>query len=350
MKNKIAKSFVRSSKLKEQIKTKVRSTLRLKLKNDVPNEDSGLRKKIEARLGCTVFVKPQRVWLNLKNKYLNAVWGSEELGMPAGKMYHLAGKKHVAKTAQAAYIAGLAQREHNAFVIWIDAENSYDRPWMKRLGTKLSENYFYLVYPKVLTRNKAKKKGKKTLAAGKPFLQSAEYLFQEAEEVVTLIKEEYPDRPIFIVLDSVANLQTEMAVDLGLTDQNMRSKQDRAQFLSMALPRWVSLCKNYTMWFVLINQIRTNPTAMFTNPEYSPGGAAMDHNCHVMISMRRKGKGLEGEGDSLRIGGYMVNEKNKAGGGSEQSRTCLYKVELNKPHRKMWTFAKLKKKKAEVPA
>lgn len=331
-----------SKKRKARIVEKVRS--KFKLSNQMKNEDSGLGKLILSRLKCTVFVKPSRVWLDTGDPYCNAVLGSEKYGMPAGKMFQIAGRKHVAKSAIVTWLAALSQRNNGAFVIWIDAENSYDRPWMKRLGMKLSENFFYRVYPKVLKHNVDKKKGKKVKKAGTPFLQSAEYLFEEAEQVMHVIKEQTPDRPIFVVVDSIANLQTEMSVDLGLSEQHARAKLDRSEFLGRALPRWVNYAHNYTMWIVLINQIRVNPMKLFGNPEYSPGGNALEHNCHVQIGMRRKGEGLEGEGENVKIGGYMFNIKNKAGGGSVQSRKALYTVWFARKFASMWKFAKMKNK------
>lgn len=299
-----------------------------------------IRDQIVGRLGCFVFVKPMRYWIDTRNKYLNAVLGSIELGLPAGKVYHFAGKKHGGKTALCAWLAGLMQRLSGAFVIWIDLENSYDRPWMKKLGVNTKSSNFYLVYPKILAHHKQKKKGKKTTKAGTPFLQSAEYLFAEAEAVMAMIKEKDKKRKIVVVIDSIANLQTEMVVDKGATDQNMRSNMDRAQFLGNVLPRWIHLAKNYTMWVFLINQVRTNPAVLFGDNEYSPGGKALDHNAHVMIKIRRKGEGL----DQDAFGGYFKNVKNKAGGGSKESQLCSYKIDLRKRGDKIFSFGKIKEK------
>lgn len=298
---------------------------------------------ISAALSYTVFVKPGRLWLKITakgGKYLNGVLGSLKLGIPAGKMYHIAGKKHGGKSAEVAMLAGEAQRQHNAFVLWIDAENSFDFKWFKRLKvstggreTDYNNDSFRLIYPKVLKRKVQRKKGKKKSEAGSIFLQSCEFLFEEAEQIMKAVKLADKDRPIFVVVDSVANLQTEYAVEQGLSELNMRSNMDRAIFLSSALPRWVSLAKNYTAWMFFINQIRTKPGVMFGNPEYSPGGGALEHNCHVMALIRRKsGTKITHKGKKItkHISGYMINTKNKAGGGSEEGLLCSYDMDLLK--------------------
>lgn len=305
-----------------------------------------IRDRIVARLGCFVFVKPMRSWFDTGFKYLNAVLGSSDLGLPAGKVYHFAGKKHGGKTALCAWLAGLLQRLLGVFVIWIDLENSYDRAWMKRLGVSTNSSDFYLVYPKILAYKKARKKGKKTYKAGVPFLQGAEYLFLEAEAIMAEMKTKDKKRKIVVVIDSIANLQTDMVVEKGPADQNMRANMDRAQFLGNVLPRWIHLAKNYTMWVFLINQVRTNPAVIFGDNEYSPGGKALDHNSHVMIKIRRKGEGL----DKQSFGGYFKNVKNKAGGGSEESKLCSYRIDLTKKGDKIFWFGKIKEKKKKEAA
>lgn len=301
---------------------------------------------ISAALTHTVFVKPGRLWLVVKAKgakYLNGVLGSIKLGIPAGKLFHIAGKKHGGKSAEVAMLAGEAQQQHNAFVILVDAENSFDFKWWKRLGvstggrdTDYNNDSFRLIYPKVLiretTRNKKIGKHKKS-EKGEVYLQSCEFLFKEAEDVMAAVKRADKDRPLFVIVDSVAALQTEMAVVLGLTENNMRSNNDRAMFLSNALPRWTSLAKNYTAWMFFINQLRTKPGVMFGNPEYSPGGYALEHFCHVIALIRRKsGTKITHKGKRItkHISGYMINTKNKAGGGSEEGLLCSYDMDLMK--------------------
>lgn len=311
---------------------------------------------IMTKMGHHIFVKPSMVWLDTGSPNLNKVLGSKKLGAPAGKIYEFRGKKHVGKTAKVMRLAGMAQRQHNAFVIWIDAENSlsnesdtpqkdFKNAWAAKLGLDTSADKFYRIGPKILVSKKQRKRGKKKTAAGTRFLQSAESMFAEAEATMEVIKDLDINRPIVIALDSIANLQTEGQVDAGNTESNMRTKLDRAAFLSAALPRLSAFASNYTVWVFMINQIRTNPTVMFGNPEYSPGGKGVEHNAHVQVDMRafKGGVVFKGE-DVVGIRGKMVNVKNKAGGGSIQSQQCVYEVSFDRPYKKMWKFGPLARK------
>jgi RecA/RadA recombinase len=267
-------------------------------------------------------------------------------------MYEIAGKKHAGKTALVVWLAGLAQRLCNAFVIWVDAEGSmqneaeegkrFRNGWAEKLGLDMASKNFYCVQPKLLIRTKARKRGKKLTKAGETFMQPAEFLFQEAEQVAHSIKKRYPDRPIFWALDSIANLITEADYNAGFTDSNMRTNNDRALFLSKALPKMVNLGTNYDMWLFLINQIRTKPGVMFGDPTYTPGGNALEHNCHIQARIVRSKKLTEVvNGRTIKIGGKISNIKNKAGGVSVEGLQCGYSVGFNRPEGKMWRFSPL---------
>lgn len=303
------------------------------------------------KMGCVVYVKGAKIWLDTGSPLLNAVLGSRKHGMPAGRMWELSGKKHSGKTALVLFLAGLAQRLCNAYVIWIDAEGSlqsesetkrFQNAWAEKLGLDTSSKNFYCVYPKLLIRSKNRKRGKKITKAGDTFVQPAEALFEEAKIKIHMVKKQYPDRPIFWVVDSVANLITEAEQDAGFTESNMRTKGDRPMFLSTALPKMVTLGVNYDIWMVLINQVRTKPGVMFGDPTYTPGGNALEHNAHVQARMGRSKKySLVIDGKTVKIGGVIKNIKNKAGGVSIEGRQCTYSVSFNKPARKMWKFSSI---------
>jgi len=311
---------------------------------------------IMAKLGYTVFAKHAQIWLQTGSKNLNKVLGSKRFGIPAGKIFEIRGKKHAGKTALVMFLAALAQRLLNAYVIWIDAEASltnesetpakeFQNAWATKMGLNTEADNFYCVGPKILKSKKQRKRGKKVTKSGTKFLQSAESMFEETEAAIDIIKDQDPDRPIFIALDSIANLQTEGQVDAGHLGKNMRTQLDRAMFLSGALPRLSALAANYNCWVFLINQIRTNPSVMFGNPEYSPGGKAVEHNAHVQVDMRPFKGGVILEGDEvIGVRGKLVNVKNKAGGGSLQSQLAAYQVTFSKPAKRMWKFFPLARK------
>ena len=302
-----------------------------------------LRNQILASLGAVTFLKPSEFWIDTGDATFNSVYGARK-GIPSGRMYEVSGKKHAGKTLRVKALSGLAQKQHGAFSICIDLENSHDELWANRVGELTDSKNFYRVYPKVLKRTKAEKKGKKVFKAGVPFIQPAELLFEEALRVCHWVKEKWPERPIFVYLDSIANLKTAMQVDAGTTDTNMRTNQDRAQFLSKTLPDWVTWAANYDMWVFLINQIRTKPGVMFGNPDYTPGGKALEHNCHSQVWMSRvKGGKLLKNGQQIGLKGKAVNVKNKVGGGSKEGMISGYKINWMRSNpEKQWTYLSVK--------
>lgn len=308
--------------------------------------------KVLGVMRTAVFLIPGRIWLDTGYPRLNAVLGSKRLGLPAGKMYAIQGKPHAGKTSIVMFLAALAQIIFNAFVIWVDLENSltnenkdkhgpFYNSWASKFKLNTEEENFYRVFPKVLVAQKTRKKGKKTISrAGDIYIQAAESIFDETEVAMKEAKVKWPNRPIFVAVDSVANLQTALSAGTH-EEKNMRTALDRAIFLSGALPKWQTLAFNFTAWIVFINQIRTKPGG-FGDPEYSPGGNALEHNAHVVAKMRpvkiKKQRGVETEDGIIRAIGSLENTKNKAGGKSKMGYKCGYSVDFTLRGSRMWNF------------
>ena len=305
-----------------------------------------IREQILKSLGMVTFLKPSVKHIDIGNKEINKVFGNKQ-GIPSGKLFELAGLEHAGKTLWCIILAILAQLQHKAFVVWIDLEGTWDDDWALKLGMDLSKYRFYLIRPTVVKWVKSDKGGSKkakSRKAGNVFLQSIEWSYREAEAVMGWFKEKYPDRPIFLVTDSVANMQTEVQANAGATDQNMSTQQARAAFLSMYLPKMAQLASNYDGWFWFINQIRTNPAKAFGNPEYTPGGKALAHNAHSRIWLRKlKGGQLIVNGVVRGIKGKAVNIKNKVGGGSEAYLKYGFQIAWDKPLNEAMKFMDIKK-------
>jgi RecA/RadA recombinase len=305
-----------------------------------------------------IFLKPVQMWLDTRSKYLNGVLGSRKLGIPAGKMFEIRGRAHAGKTSLVMFLAALAQSVFNAFVIWIDLENSltneregseFYNSWAAKFELDTSEENFYRVYPKVLISQKLRKKGKKTLSRkGEIYIQAAESLFDETEIVMKTVKMKWPDRPIFVALDSIANIQTAMSAGTH-EEKNMRTALDRAIFLSGALPKWQTLVYNFSAWMFFINQVRDKQGFVLGDPEYSPGGKAAEHNDHVIAKMRPYKGGIVRDEDGNVTGarGTITNVKNKAGGGSKMGMKCGYSANFLRRGSKMWKFKPFEETKRE---
>jgi recombination protein RecA len=301
-----------------------------------------LRQEILQSLGMVTFLKPSNKFLDLGDEEFNKVFGAPK-GLPSGKLYEVAGPFHVGKTFLCCRMAALAQEQHNAFFIKIDLEGSDDRTWDKHLGVKRGSKFFYLIKPLVLKRKKDGAKGKQVKKAGIPFLQSIELVMDEAEAVMAYQKNKEPDTPIVLVVDSVANMVTDMVVTKGASGQNMRSALDRAQFLSTYLPKLCQLASNYDAWVFLINQIRSKQGMVFGEKEYTTGGNALEHNAHSRTWLKKlKGGSLLKNGQPIGIKAKAINKKNKTGYGSKAYCTRGYQVKWDVPIERAFKWMDIK--------
>jgi len=272
--------------------------------------------EIEDLLQMSSFTCRHDYWLDVAPE-LNAALGSRTSGIPFGKIVELSGLEHGGKTTIATYIGGLAQQA-DAGCGYIDFENSRDKAWAAKLGMDL-DNVLQL-YPRLEKAQKAR------LA----HLQGAEDIFTQAEIAMDLLRQKGFKKQ-FWMLDSIAMVATRSQIEAG-TNGNMRTKVDRAHFLSETLPRWAGLAANYNAMIVLINQLRLKVGKVFGDPLYSPGGKALDHACSVRARVKRyKGGYIRDRGRIIGLQGTITNKKNKTGNGSLPDEKCGFKVIWNKP-------------------
>lgn len=256
--------------------------------------------------------KTVRYWLDTGSPLLNSMFGSEDKGIPYGKMFELSGFESQGKTALMMKLAGMAQRD-GAKIGWVDLEMSWDPEWARALG--LIPEEVYLFKPEIGTFGKETEERQHT----------AEELLEEVELWIRRRGSENPDGRIFCCMDSIAAMLTEEEAAGGIQDQNMRTKVSLATFLSQLLRRWVALVSNYNVMMMFINQLRVAPGA-WGNPEYTPGGNAVKLYSSVRVRMRRKSKKILKGGQPIGIKGVMSNWKNKAGAGSREGLSIGYKL------------------------
>lgn len=256
--------------------------------------------------------KQVKYWLDTGSPLLNSVFGSEEKGLPYGKMFELAGMESQGKTALMLKLAGIAQRD-GAKVVWVDLENSWDEDWARALGLVTEE--VYLFKPEIGTFGAEKEERQHT----------AQELLMELELLIKKKGAENPDGRIFVCIDSIAAMLTEEEAAAGIDEQNMRTKVSLATFLSQLLRRWVALVANHNVMMMFINQLRVAPGA-WGDPEYTVGGNAVRLYASVRNRMRRKSKKILKGGVRIGIKGVITNYKNKAGGGSKEGERIGYKL------------------------
>jgi RecA/RadA recombinase len=269
------------------------------------------------------------VWMKTPFPMLNNVIGHADKGLAYGRMIEISGWESAGKSAITLTIAALAQRD-GAHIIWGDIENSFESDWALQRGfikcpTCNGKNYgqcvgcgydpsepgsegcglditrVTLIQPYVGTFE-----GEKS-----PRLSTAQELCSEIEACMKLKRKE--DR-YFVVLDSIAALETEEERKAGIEGANMRTNMALSMLLGRLLRRWVGLAQVHNAAIILVNQLRSGPKA-FGDPTYAPGGNAPRFYSHVRLRVKRvMGSKIIDKGKTIGIRGIIEAKKNKTGG------------------------------------
>jgi len=286
------------------------------------SEVDAIRKKLKH---VTVQKQPQH-WLIPPFPELAEIFGDPKRGIPYGKIYEICGRFSGCKTAITQELAAMAQSIDNAEVGWIDLEASYDEQWAQVRG--LDTSRVALFQPEVIEDKKGEDKSKRKIG-GDTHIESAEEIFSLAEYWIRSKFAKDPLTKIFMAIDSTVAILPKQEDDAGLEN---KARGVLAAFLSKMLRRWAPIVRTHNVMLFLINQLRINPGVAFGDPEYRPGGQALDFYTSVITKVKRsRGKGqgwIYIGGERKGVKGIIVNQKNKTGG--EEAVEIGYKIYWNK--------------------
>ena len=187
-------------------------------------------------------------------------------GLPIGKLTEFYGEEHGGKTTTALDIVANYQNMENARkVLYVDAENTLDVEWARKIGVNVED--MYIMQPKS---------------------QSAEEIFQIICDAIET------DEIGLWVLDSIGVLLSQQEWDKDLTDKTYAG-------ISMALTKFSKrvevLMARHKCTGIGINQIRDVIGSMFPMTT-TPGGKAWKHCCAVRMEFR-KGDYIDEKGNKL---------------------------------------------------
>lgn len=221
-------------------------------------------------------------------------------GIPVGKITEFYGDFHSGKTTTALdIVANYQHGQDGRKVLYVDAENTLDSEWAKKLGVNLEETY--IVQPKS---------------------QSAEEIFQIICDAIET------DEIGLWVLDSIGVL---------VSKQEWEKDFDQVTYGGISKPltsfskKVEGLMARYHCTGVAINQIRDKIGTMFPMTD-TPGGRAFKHVTSVRMEFRR-GKFIDADGNEL-----SSNAENPAGNivlmEMTKNKTC--KPDRRKGHYKLY--------------
>ena len=187
-------------------------------------------------------------------------------GIPIGKITEFYGEEHGGKTTTALdIVANYQQMEGAKDVLYIDAENSLDTEWARKIGVDIDN--MYILQPKE----------------------------QSAEDIFTIICNAVESGETGLwVLDSIGVLLSQQELDKEIDEKTYGG-------ISLPLTRFgkliVGLMPRYDCTGIAINQLRDDMNSQWGGTK-TPGGRAWKHYCSVRLEFRR-GKFLDEKGNDL---------------------------------------------------
>lgn len=187
-------------------------------------------------------------------------------GIPVGKITEFYGEEHGGKTTTALdIVANYQQMEDAKDVLYVDAENSLDIDWARKIGVDVER--LYILQPKE----------------------------QSAEDIFTIICNSVSSNEVGLwVLDSIGVL---------LSQQELEKEIDEKTYggISLSLTKFgkliVGLMPKYDCTGIAINQLREDMNSTWGGTR-TPGGRAWKHYCSVRLEFKR-GKFLDAKGNEL---------------------------------------------------
>lgn len=189
-------------------------------------------------------------------------------GLPVGKLIEFYGEEHGGKTTTALdSIANYQQLEDSLRVLYIDAENTLDTEWARKMGVDIDSMIVF-----------------------KPTNHSAEEIFQFALDMIET------GEVGFVVIDSLGVMISAQALEKSVEEKTYAG-------ISMALTNFcekaVQMCQKNHCTIIGINQMRDDMNAMYAGATKTPGGKAWKHNCSVRLKFSR-GSFIDDKGNDIK--------------------------------------------------
>lgn len=187
-------------------------------------------------------------------------------GIPVGKITEFYGEEHGGKTTTALdIVANYQHSDDTRDVLYIDAENTLDVEWAKKIGVDVDR--MYILQPKS----------------------------QSAEEIFQIICDSVDTGEVGLwVLDSIGALMSSQELDKTMEDKTYGGI---AKPLTLFGKRIEMLMQRHKCTGIGINQERADMNSMYGGTT-TPGGKAWKHFCAVRMKFAR-GKFIDDKGNEL---------------------------------------------------
>lgn len=184
-------------------------------------------------------------------------------GIPIGKIIELNGLEQSGKSLLSAHILAETQKKDGVAVL-IDTESSVSREFFEAIGVDISK----LVY---ITAD------------------TVEEIFENIENIIEIVRKAQKDKPITIVVDSVAAASTLREMDSDYSKDGYAT--DKAIIISKALRKITNVISRQKISLIFTNQLRMKMNAAaFSDPWTTSGGKGIAFHASVRIRLAKAKK------------------------------------------------------------
>lgn len=205
-----------------------------------------------------------KTWIPTGSHILDTIISNQPTGgWPCGRMVEVFGQEAIGKSTLAFQAMANCQKM-GGIPIYFDVEQAGSRDMMKACGVDLS----------------------RLIISG---LTSVEEIFAAMEQNLTTIinNKAYKDKPVFIVLDSLAQMSTDAEIEAGF-DNNMNINLAKAKQIGKSLRKIMPFLRKANACLYIVNQLRDAPGVMFGDPTRTTGGNAVKFAASVRIKLLGK--------------------------------------------------------------
>ena len=214
-------------------------------------------------------------WVDMGNYAMNRIMsGKFREGLLFGRQYVYYGESGSGKSLQAAYACANAQKNHNAFVLWVDVEKATDdkagQRWLERVGIDLDEDNFQYMTAA-------------TLEDCKKVVSEMCQIYRDAYED----ESDDFDRPMVIVIDSWSAAMTEKQWEEAKSGTLKGDMGQKAKQTGDVVQAITHLCSHLPVLCIGIGHVMDNQD-MYGPKHKTTGGHKMFYMASGCLMLTKK--------------------------------------------------------------
>lgn len=205
-----------------------------------------------------------KMYIPTGSAILDTIISNKEVGgWPCGRIVEVYGEEAIGKSTLA-FSAMANTQKLGGIPIYFDVEQAGAPEMMKACGVDMS---------RLIVSS----------------LTSIEEIFKVMEQNLTTIinNKTYKDKPVFIVLDSLAQMTTDSEIEAGY-ENNMNIALAKAKQIGKCLRKITPFLRKANACLYVVNQLRDKPGVMFGDPTTTPGGKALKFAASIRIKLMGK--------------------------------------------------------------